>query len=290
MHHPVGRVVRGPETKMIKRVCISLLALLALGVAAAAGAATDATAHQIYEAAQSGRLAEAQQMIDQVLRDYPRNAKAHFIAAELDARVGDLSAARAQLATARQLDPTDAFTDGRALSTLERQLAGMPTGAVPAPEVFAPARRATVPWGLIIVLGLGAFVLWSIFRSRARQAYAQNYGQTMLPPGNPGMQPGYGYGPGYPPQGGSGLMGNLASGLAVGAGVVAGEELVRHMIDGNTANAAPLPAAEYQDPAQNQDMGGVDFGTQDSGSWGNDSGGGDSGGWGGDSGGGGDWS
>ncbi len=280
MHSGSATSVRGPESKMIKRVGISWLAILALGVAAAAGAATDATPLQIYEAAQSGRLAEAQQMIDQVLQDHPRNAKAHFIAAELDTRVGDLSAAREQLATARQLDPTEAFADAPALGALERQLAGMRPEVLPGPQSIAPVRRSSVPWGLIIVLGIGAFVVWSILRSRARQAYAQNYGPGALPPGNPGMQPGYGYGPGYPPQAGSGLMGNLASGLAVGAGVVAGEELVRHLIDGNTANAAP----------QNQDMGGADMGTQDSSSWGNDSSGGDSGGWGGDSGGGGDWS
>lgn len=272
---------------MIKQVRISMFAVLALVIAGAVGAATDATPHQIYEAAQSGRLAEAQQMINQVLQDHPRNAKAHFIAAELDARIGDLAAARQQLATARQLDPTEGFTDARALSTLERQLTGIRVGAGPAPEVLAPTRRSSLPWGLIIVLGLGALALWSFFRARSRQAYAQSYGQGPLPPGNPGMQPGYG--PGYPPQGGSGLMGNLASGLAVGAGVVAGEELVRHMIGGNTANAAPLSGEESPHAPQNQDMGGADFGTQDANSWGNDSSGGDSG-WGGDSGGGGDWS
>ncbi len=274
---------------MIKRVPLSLLAALALGAAGAAGAATDATPNQIYEAAQAGRLPEAQQMIDQVLQDRPNNPKAHFIAAELDARVGDLAAAREQLGTARRLDPTEAFANRQALSALERQLTGMRPSVMPVAPSFIPVQRGSLPWGWIIVLGGGALLLWSILRSRARQAYAQNYGPGMLPPGNPGMQPGYGYGPGYPPPGGSGLMGNLASGLAVGAGVVAGEELVRHMIDGNTANAAPLPA-QYNDPPQNQDMGGANFGTQDGSSWGNDSGGGDSGGWGGDSGGGGgDW-
>jgi hypothetical protein len=280
---------------MFKRVRVSLLAVLALGIAGTAFADTDATPHQIYEAAQSGHLAEAQQMIDQVLRDHPQNAKAHFIAAELDARIGDLPAARQQLATAKQLDPALGFATAPSLSALERQLTGMRAVIPgPGPQAFAPAfapavRHSSIPWGLIIILAIGAFVLWSIFRSRAQRAYAQNYGPGVLPPGNPGMQPGYG--PGYPPPGGgSGLMGNLASGLAIGAGVAAGEELVRHVIDGN-GNVVPAPAADLRDPAQNQDMGGNDFGTQDGNSWGNDSGGGDSGGWGGDSGGGGgDWS
>jgi len=274
----------------MKRIRVAGLAVLALSFAGAACAAGDATPGEIYEAAQSGRLADAQQMINQVLQDHPRNAKAHFIAAELDARLGDMTAARAQLAIARQLDPTETFTDAPALSALERQLTGMRPVA-PGVQPFAPVvRRSSVPWGLILLLALGAFVIGSIFRSRARQAYSPIGGPGLLPPGNPGMQTGYGYGPGYPPQGGPGLMGNLASGLAIGAGVVAGEELVRHVIGGSSANAAPLPGADGNDPPQNQDMGGADFGTSDSSSWGNDSSGGDGGGWGGDSGGGGDWS
>jgi hypothetical protein len=276
---------------MIRRLHLALLAVLTLTVSGIAAAATDATAHQIYEAAQAGRLAEAQQMIDQVLRDYPQSAQAHFIAAELDARGGDFATARQQLATARQLDPSQRFASSHALNELDGQLFGSRTLApVPGVQPFVPVvHRSAVPWGLIAVLVVGGLVLLSVLRGRARQAYAQGYGPGMLPPGNPGMQPGYGYGPGYPPQGGPGLMGNLASGLAVGAGVVAGEELVRHMIGGNAGGAGVASAAELSEP-QNQDMGGTDFGTPDGSSWGGDSGGGDSGGWGGDSGGGGDWS
>jgi hypothetical protein len=270
---------------MFKPARVSLFAALAVGLAGVAMADTDATPHQIFEAAQSGHLAQAQQMIGQVLRDHPQNAKAHFIAAELDARIADLPAARQQLATAKQLDPTLSFTDASALSSLERQLIGIrPVVPGTGPLSVAPAvHRSAVPWGWIIVLALGAFVLWSMFRARSQQSYAAG----PLPPGNPGMQPGYG--PAYPPAGGSGLMGNLASGLAIGAGVVAGEELVRHVIDGRSAGGNESNA-DLRDPPQNQDLGGADFGTQDGSSWGSDSSGGDAGGWGGDSGGGGDWS
>jgi len=294
---------------MFKRVRVSLLAVLALGVAGVAFADTDsvpqkdATPHQIYEAAKAGHLAEAQQMIDQVLRDHPDNAKAHYVAAELDARIGDLPAGRQQLATAKKLDPTLAFAEPPALSALERQLTGMRplppgVGVGPSAQAFAPPTgHSSVPWLLIIVLVVGAFVLFAFFRSRAQQSYTPGYGPGgALPPGNPGMQSGYG--PGYPPYpppagGGSGLMGNLASGLAIGAGVAAGEELVRHVIDGH-GNVVEAPADsrdQTRDPDPNQNMGGDDFGTKDSGSWGDDnSGGGDSGGgWGDSGGGGGDW-
>jgi hypothetical protein len=278
---------------MSKRIHLSLLGVFALAVAGIAAAATDPTPDQISQAAQSGHLVEAQQMIAQVLQDHPQNAKAHFFAAEIDARIGDFNAAHDQLANARQLDPSESFTNPQALRALERRLTGM-RAVVPGSPVqpFAPAvHRSSIPWGLIIILAIGAFILFAIFRGRS-QSYGPGYGQGQLPPGNPGMQPGYGYGPGYPPSGGSGLMGNLASGLAIGAGVAAGEELVRHVIDGNSTGGVP-PAADVRDP-QNQDMGGPDFGSQDGSSWGNDSSGADSGGWGGDSGGGGggggDWS
>jgi hypothetical protein len=273
---------------MFKRAHAAMLTILAVGVAGIAFADTDATPHQIYEAAQSGHIAQAQEMIEQVLRDHPQNAKAHFIAAELDARIGDFGAAREQLLSAKQLDPTQSFTNANTLSSLERQLTGMrPVRPGTGPLALAPpTNRSSVPWGWIFVLALGAFVLWSVFRGRAQR----NFGQSVLPPGNPGMQAGYGYGPSYPPGGGSGLMGNLASGLAIGAGVAAGEELVRHVIDGRNSEGT-APSADLRDPQPNQDMGGADFGTQDASSWGNDSSGGDAGGWGGDSGGGGgDWS
>jgi hypothetical protein len=274
---------------MTKLLRLSWLVALAMGLTGIAAAATDATPHEIFEAAQAGHLSQAQQMINQVLQDHPQYAKAHFIAAVLDARIGDLDAARVQLATARQLDPSQSFTDPPSLNALQRQLTGMravlPRMAVPG--FTPPVHRSSVPWGLIIVLVIGAFVLLNIFRRRT-QSYGQGYGPGLLPPANPGLQNGYGYGPSYPP-GGSGLMGNLASGLAIGAGVAAGEELVRHVIDGN--NAGNVLPSDQRDPGQNQDLGGQDFGTQDGSSWGNDSSGGDSAGWGGDSGGGGgDWS
>ena len=57
----------------------------------------DPTVHQIYEAAASGHLDQAQQMMDQVLRDHPQSAKAHYVQAELYAKQGQLSLARSEL-------------------------------------------------------------------------------------------------------------------------------------------------------------------------------------------------
>jgi len=52
------------------------------GAPALADPATDPTVHQIYEAAQAGHFDQAQQMLDQVLRDHPKSGKAHYVVAE----------------------------------------------------------------------------------------------------------------------------------------------------------------------------------------------------------------
>ncbi len=92
---------------------------------------------------------------------------------------------------------------------------------------------------------------------------------------------------------GSRIMGGLATGAAVGAGIVAGEALARQFTGGNhdAGNSSqPRNDIVYDDPSRDEllrrdDMGGQDFGV--SGGWddsGGGGGGGDSGG-----GGGGDW-
>ncbi len=53
--------------------------------------AADPTMDQIYEAAASGHLDQAQQMITQVLADHPTSAKAHYVQAELYAKEGKTS-------------------------------------------------------------------------------------------------------------------------------------------------------------------------------------------------------
>jgi hypothetical protein len=74
----------------------------------------------------------------------------------------------------------------------------------------------------------------------------------------------------------------------VGAGVVAGEELAHHFLDGNREGGTVVPPGGDYPANPNGDMGGNDFGVNDGGSWddGGGSGGGDLGGGGG---GGDDW-
>jgi len=247
----------------------------------------DPTTSQIYAAAEGGHLDQAQQMITQVLADHPTSAKAHYVQAELFAKEGKTTEARAELGTVERLNPGLTDFNQRSVAELKGQLglahARPSTEERPAPYGLA-ARRGEpgIPWGkLLIAVGVIA-LLFMLFRRRP------TYNQYPAAGAGPGYgPPGAGYGPGYGPGPmgggggvGSGIAGGLASGLAVGAGVVAGEELAHHFMDGGHRDGGVVPSAEASEPgySSNSDMGGSDFGVNDSGSWddgGSSGGGGD---------------
>lgn len=264
---------------MSKRFSLPLGVLLALSAGVALAA--EPSAHQIYQATQTGHLAQAEQMVAQVLRDHPNSAKAHFVAAEVEARAGHRGAARRQLGQAQALAPGLPFASPRAVHALQRAV-GLSAG--PGPRA---GHSAHLGWALLLIGGV--LVLWFIVRrsmAAARPVYPvpPASGMGSGPMGGPaGVYP-PGYGPGAPAAG-PGMMGTLASGLALGAGVAAGEALVGHVLEGNAsgglAQAGVAPAA---DPQANADLGGNDFGLNDPGSWDDGSGGSGGGGW--DSGGG----
>ena len=73
---------------------------------------------------------------------------------------------------------------------------------------------------------------------------------------------------------GSGLMGSLATGAALGAGMVAGEALMHHFTDGeHSSNGFINEAQANNNSFSSNDMGGSDFGIADSSSWDDNSGG-----------------
>ena len=246
----------------------------------------DPTMSQIYAAAEGGHLDQAQQMITQVLASHPTSAKAHYVQAELYAKEGKTTEARAELGTAERLNPGLTDFKPRSVEELKGQLGLGSRPQAGQRMVVAPSRAEPgIPWGkLLIAVGVIA-LLFMLFRRRPA------YNQYPAAGAGPGYgAPGAGYGPGYGPGPmggggvGSGIAGGLASGLAVGAGVVAGEELAHHFLDGGRREGGVIPSADAAEPgySSNSDMGGSDFGANDSGSW--DDGGG-SGGGGGD-----DWS
>jgi uncharacterized protein len=251
-------------------------------VLADGAAAADPTVHQIYEAAEAGRFDQAQQMMDQVLKDHPKSAKAHYVQAELYAKEGKTALARAELAEAEGIDPGLTHEKPGSVLALKSQLGvnSRPTQGSRVIGMPSAPQAPHFPWGTALIFVVVVGLVWMLFRRR--NTYSQ---YPAAGPGGPGYGgPGGGYGPGGPVGGGgmgSGIAGGLASGLAVGAGVVAGEELAHHFLDGGNRESGggvvpPASAGEWEQ-SSNSDMGGSDFGVNDAGSW-DDSGGGGGGG------------
>lgn len=280
--------------KILSRLLLAFAFLAAGALGSTAYAANDPTLHEVYQAAESGRLNEAQAMMDKVLRDHPNSGKAHFVEAELMVKQGRIAAAQGELATAERLAPGLPFAKPEAVQSLKTRLANH--AQTPAAQYVQPAQTQTAsgfPWGMLLIGGALIAAVIFFVRSLSNRnnvtvvpagygAAGGTYGGGGFGPG-PVMQPGGG-GMGAPMGGGmgSGILGSLATGAAVGAGVVAGEALMHRVLDGghHDSNAIPNPAPTYVDrpDTSSYDMGGNDFGVSDGGSWddsGSSGGGGD---------------
>lgn len=275
---------------LVARVFLALS--LFTGAAAVWAADAEPTINQVYAAAQAGKLDEAQLMVQQVLIAHPKSAKAFYVQAELYARQGDVAHARKSLANAEQYAPGLPFAKPESVQALRAQLN---QGAVAQPAQTAPAthydrspppRESSSSWLMPVLLAAAViFIGYLLFK---RRSPAQGYdvpdqmGQTYGPGGVP-MQPSpYGGYPQQQPGLGSRIAGGVATGLAVGAGVLAAEAIGRKLMGGDdgSAHASSHSRDSYEPLSGNNDMGGNDFGISDTSSW--DSGGSDGGG-------GGDW-
>ena len=247
----------------------SVLAIL-VALSAPVFAADEFSMHEVYQAAQSGHMSEAQAMMDKVLRDHPESAKAHYVEAELLAKQGKMSAAAAELTKAEQLKPGLPFVKPQSVQELKAVIAG--SGAP------LRAEQGGISWGVVLlVLALIVFIFF-VGRAMGRRSNPAVYPAGNYANGPYGQAP-YGGAPMGGPVGGgmgSGIMGGLATGAALGAGMVAGEALMHNLTDGGSHHGngmvSDANAADSWDTPN--DMGGADFGVNDSGSW-DDSGGGD---------------
>jgi len=257
---------------------------------------------QIYATAQAGKLDEAQVMVQQVLVSHPKSAKAHFVQAELYSRQGKLDRARDALGAAEKIAPGLPFAKAEAVQALRSQLSARPMQkslASPVMNYAAPQAptQNSGSWALPLLLtGLVIVGAYFFFRRRIPEPFAQqpSYGNQngLSGPQSFGggvMQPAYpqpGYPQGYPQQAGTGLggriMGGVATGLAVGAGVMAAEAIGRNLMGGHNTTSSQSDMFSnnnsYEPIPANTDMGGADFGVNDT-SWddggSSDAGGGD---------------
>jgi uncharacterized protein len=311
--------------KAMKRF-LSLVLMLLLLCSAGAYAQSNAepTVDQVYQTAKGGDLAGARSMIDQVVTHHPKSGKAHYVKAEIAAAQHDTGLAREELATAERLSPGLPFAKPQSVSSLRAQIdrgsSASTSGSTQPPATQAPARDARrmgapAPASsgggfslmpiLLIGLAVFAFIAWRGARRRAaeQQAMVRQPGYPpqgepfgRYPEPGPGGYPGpapYGapgagyYPPPQQPSMGSSIARGVGTGLAMGAGMVAAEEIGHRIFDhdrqggahpamgsnydaGSAANSplardAGLGALTGQ-PDQPPDFGGQDFGV-DPGGW-----------------------
>jgi uncharacterized protein len=257
----------------------SLLPALILlgGVMFGTSAMADFNVDDVYRAANAGKMAEAQAMMDKVLSEHPTSAKAHYVEAELLAKQGKLSMANAELNKAEALKPGLPFAKPEAVRELKQVIAGQAVRAPSHNQQEAGIPLGTVLFGVLILVALIYFISRAVSRRNNPVVYPpNNY------PNNAYPNTGYPYGQqpyGAPPMGGgigSGIVGGLVTGAALGAGMVAGEELMHKMTDGNGHSGGVINDANAGENSWDDanDMGGQDFGINDAGSW-DDGGGGD---------------
>ena len=256
-------------------VAILAVATLLIGTALA----QEPSLSQVYQAAESGNLTQAQRMMDEVLRTHPNSAKAHFVEAELLARQGRSAAAEAELNTAERLEPGLPFAKPQAVGELKRRITS--SRALDSPgRAIAPATGSGISWTTVLfgaaIIALIFVVVRAMRRSTSTYLPAGSGTAYGAPPmtgyGATAPAPPFGSGPAGPmaPGGGgigTGILGGLATGAALGAGMVAGEALA-HRLGGGHSGVSGSPVSPG-DVAQQvpDDTGGPDFGITDSASW-----------------------
>ncbi len=272
---------------MLRNAFLGSLLLASVALAVPTLAADEPTLHQVYEAANAGRLNDAQSMMDKVLQSHPNSAKAHFVEAEIMARQGRNDSAASELGTAERLAPGLPFAKPDSVEKLRQRIT---PGHAVAHAYAQPATAQTasgggIPWAMLLMgIGLVAALIFFVRSLNRRSTYIPAGGGAAYGPGYGAAQPMQPYGPAgmAPTMGpaaggiGSGILGGLATGAAVGAGMVAGEALMHHFTDGNRSDSGlgAFPAPTNDNIAPPDDLGGSDFGIADSGSWDDASGGG----------------
>jgi clan AA aspartic protease (TIGR02281 family) len=118
-------------SKRTKPVALLTAIALVFGFSSAglsAATAPEPTMHQIYEAATTGHLDKAQEMISQVLANHPKSAKAHWVQAEVYAKANKTNMARSEVLEAERLNPGLTEISAKAVRQLKTELGLPPEG------------------------------------------------------------------------------------------------------------------------------------------------------------------
>jgi hypothetical protein len=290
--------------KKILSIAMSLLLTSVMAIAA------EPTIHEVYEAFHSGNQTEAHEMINKVLNAHPNSAKAHFVDAEILAREGKIAEAKEELATAQRLAPGLPFAKPSSVSAITQVLSQNDNNKLinSIGSNYEKQKKEHFPWMLLMVVVAAIVIVIMIVKSfftnnsqnrnydsspqpyrnsnydSSPQPYRnsnydsspQPYRNSNYPQGfqnnGPVGQPNYVNQP-YPQQNtgmGGGIMSGLATGAAVGVGVVAGEALAHHfMDDSNSDHKSQNNNSNDDDLNKNRNniQDDNDFGMSDTSSW-----------------------
>ena len=244
--------------KLISALVLSLAAFTTVVVA-------QPTVKEIYQTAQTDKQ-QALSMINEVIRSHPNSARAYYIQSELLLQNGKKVEARSAFVRAQQLDPNLSFAKPESVERLRTALGIKPKGALSDINT-----DQLILWGCGILLVILIAIMFMRRKKPPVPDYVSSYNLQPRPitPFNQnsatqpaGAQPTQ---QATPAAGGSGIMGSLAQGAAMGVGVAAGATLANHLLNGNKSSAAPVESAPSV-PTYTPDS---DFGVMDSGSdWG----------------------
>ncbi len=253
---------------MSVRAFIATALLTAASLLTVPAIAQEPSLHDVYQAAESGNLSQAQRMMGEVLRAHPNSAKAHYVEAELLAKQGRLSAAATELNTAERLEPGLPFARPAAVRELRARIASGQSlqSGMPAPALVG---SGGIPWGLLLLMAGGVALLVVGVRALGRRNVVSTTGASAYGP-NAAVPPGTATPSGIAASGGgmgSGILGGLATGAALGAGMVAGEALAHRFMGGQQGENVAPSVGGYVESSLPNDMGGTDFGVADSSSW-----------------------
>lgn len=152
----------------MKNTVVALMLFASIGISLPTFAA-EPSLHEVYQAANAGKLDDAQHMMKDVLQAHPNSGKAHFVEAELLAKQGNLKQAANELAVAEKFAPGLPFANAQSVSSLREAIShhtpslGTPAETRHSPFAAQPAQaESSLPWGMIFTgLGLMAFIFWA---------------------------------------------------------------------------------------------------------------------------------
>jgi len=229
-------------------VCAAMVLFASAGLAAPNVPSID----QVYQAASSGHLAQAEAMTKEVLRAYPDSARAHYVMAQILAAEGRTGEARTYLAEAERLKPGLPFANSQSVANLKRRI----NGKAYLPVTQSGTNQGFHWWWLLA----GAVLFFILLRAlRARRPVSSGYGDREMggvgAGPTPGMSP-----PGYSGWGG-GLLSSVLGGLGFGAGAAAGQYAADRFL-GRGEREEPAQPEISELPSGSGDLGGGDFGVQ----------------------------